>query len=99
MTPCNPSDEHNCELDEILATFVEQCPHPTPAQVAEWQKHYPQYSREISELADGLLMLLSEHEGQPFPEPTPEELEEEYQKTLKLLREIEHRVQNDKDRN
>ncbi len=89
-----PNKDCENERDAILAEFLDQCPEPTPEQISEWVGRYPKFATEISEFAAKLIWLsgpLGDH-AKP-PEPTPEELEAEYQKSLKLFREIERRVQ------
>ncbi|MHB8884759.1 MAG: hypothetical protein ACYC5H_06685 [Methylovirgula sp.] len=89
-----PNKEYEDERDAVLSEFLDQCPEPTPEQLAEWVEHYPKFAAEILEFAADLIWL----SGPPGdhakpPEPTPEELEAEYKKSLTLFREIERRVQ------
>ncbi len=80
------------DKDSILSAFLETCPSPTPAQVAEWQTRFPQSAAEIEELAADLLFLDGDGELRQVSEPTAAELGREHLRSLSLFRSIEQRV-------
>ncbi len=52
-----PNKENKKQLDAILAAFSDECPEPSPAQIAEWRQRYPQFAADIMNLAADIYAL------------------------------------------
>ena len=78
-------DPNSREL--VLCMFMDECPIPTPEQVASWRKRYPQFSAAISELASDLLVEHAFPEP-AAPEPTEAELARWHREAMDMAAEI-----------
>ncbi|MEJ0050116.1 MAG: hypothetical protein WDN02_02680 [Methylovirgula sp.] len=61
-----PNKENNEDRDAILAAFLDECPEPSPAQIAEWRQRHPQFAADIMNLAADLYALANARENQPI---------------------------------
>ncbi len=52
-----PNKEYEEKRHAILAAFLDQCPNPTPAQIAEWRQRYPKFAADIMNLAADIYFL------------------------------------------
>ncbi len=46
-----PNKENNEDRDAILAAFLDECPLPSPAQIADWRQRNPQFAADIMNFA------------------------------------------------
>ncbi len=84
--------EKNKDRDAILAAFLNECPQPSPAQIAGWRQRYPRFAADIMNLAADLYALANARENQP-KDRTVERARRDDEAALESFRKKRRRVE------
>lgn len=87
-----PNKENNEEQDAILAAFLDECPEPSPEQIAEWRQRYPRFAADIMNLAADIYALANLRGDQP-EEQTAESARRSDEAALESFQKKKQRLQ------
>ncbi len=79
-TPSNPQDTR----DEVLFAFHQACDNPTPEQIIEWTRRYPQFADDIRAHA-AIAKDWAARQGLPVAEPDADMLARGHSRVLNAL--------------
>jgi hypothetical protein len=86
-----PNKRNEDQRDSVLAAFLNECPEPTPSEIAEWRGRYPDFAADIMNFAADLLQL-SRARGDLVVERTADELRHDDDEAFKAFENAKHRL-------
>lgn len=86
----------NTDRDTVLYAFQDACDRPTPAQILDWTKRFPQFADDIIETANLLLELQPDRE-EPLYEASDSLLRRVQSDALSAVFEAEQAASGDDD--